>query len=142
MNAIPEHRRNQRVNVSGYKVSFVDYGCYYKGVLQEASFDGLRVAFPPIGSQIGSQAIFWPNLSFFFHEMIWRNRMFRIAVSTNTADNTHSGDSSGQEGRNCLVAAYPRWQKKNDTWLEIGFTIHECPLIWKFFVHRKILGLP
>ncbi|MCI5207622.1 MAG: hypothetical protein D3910_02245 [Candidatus Electrothrix sp. ATG2] len=133
-----EQRRNQRVNLSGYTVSFVDCGCYYKGILQEASFDGLRVMFLPIGSQV----IFWPNLSFFFHDMIWRNRMFRIAISTNTVSEDTLGDSSGQAGKNCLVAAYPRWQHKNDTRLEIGFKIQECSLAWKFFVHQRILGLP
>mgnify|MGYP007065749973 CR=1 FL=1 len=133
-----EQRRNQRVNLSGYNAIFVDYGCYYKGILNEVSFNGLRVTFLPIGSQL----IFWPNLSLFFHDMIWRNRMFRIAVSMNTTSLSNFDDSSSQAGKNCLVAAYPRWQHKNDTRLEIGFKIQECSLVWKFFVHQRILELP
>jgi len=122
-----DHRRFQRVNLPGELAVFVDLGCYYKGELKDVSYDGFRVVFP---SLIFS-SIFWPTFSVFFSAMIWRVRKFRIVICT-------SGNSSNRTGKNFLISAYPRWMKKKDTRLEIGFKIPESSAGWQFFVHQKI----
>ncbi|MCI5139098.1 MAG: hypothetical protein D3922_11935 [Candidatus Electrothrix sp. AR1] len=135
MNVQFDKRRFQRIDLSGDTVIFLDYGCYYKGLLTDVSYNGFRATFTPIGSQL----IFWPNLSLFFSAAIWRLRKFRIVISTTiVSNNTDTGDSSNRTRKNYLMSAYPRWMKKTDTRMEIGFKIPESSVGWQFFVLQKM----
>ncbi|MCI5162883.1 MAG: hypothetical protein D3917_12880 [Candidatus Electrothrix sp. AX5] len=135
MNVQFDKRRFQRVDLSGDTVTFLDYGCYYKGLLTDVSYNGFRVTFTSIGSQV----IFWPNLSLFFSATIWRIRKFRIVISTTiVSKNADSGELSNRTRKNYLMSAYPRWMRKTDTKLEIGFKIPESSVGWQFFVLEKM----
>jgi len=136
MNAQVDKRRFHRVDLSGDTVTFLDYGCYYKGSLTDVSYDGFRATFTSIGSQL----IFWPNLSLFFSATIWRIRKFRIVISTTiVSKNIDIGELSNLTRKNYLVSAYPRWIRKTDTRMEIGFKIPESSVGWQFFVHQKMV---
>lgn len=138
MNVQFDKRRFQRVDLSGDTVIFLDYGCYYKGLLTDVSYNGFRVTFTPIDSQF----IFWPNLSLFFSAAIWRLRKFRIVISTTiVSNNADTGDSSNQTKKNYLISAYPRWMKKTGTQMEVGFKIPESSVGWQFFVLEKMVGM-
>ncbi|MCI5130276.1 MAG: hypothetical protein D3904_01850 [Candidatus Electrothrix sp. EH2] len=130
-----DNRRFQRVGLSGDIAIFVDYGCYYKGEVKDVSYDGFRVDFP----SISSRSIFWPNFSIFFSATIWRVRKFRIIICTNILkDNEKTEDLPFRIGKSFLVFAYPRWMKKKESHLEIGFKIPESSVGWQFFVHQKL----
>jgi hypothetical protein len=135
MNLKRDKRRFQRVNLSGNIAFFMDHGCYYKGILEDLSYDGFRVTFPSLDSQL----IFWPNLSIFHSATIWRIRKCRIAISTSiVSNNAHTEYSSDRTRKSYFVSAYPRWKRQKDTQLEIGFKIPESSVGWKFFVHQKM----
>ncbi|RWX48396.1 hypothetical protein VT99_11021 [Candidatus Electrothrix marina] len=135
MNVKLDKRRFQRVNLSGDLAIFLDYGCYYKGFVGDVSYDGFRVTFPSIASQL----IFWPNLSLFFSATIWRIRKFRIVILTSVvSDNDNTGDLSNRTKKSCLVSAYPRWRSVIDNNLEIGFKIPESSVRWQSFVRQKM----
>lgn len=130
-----DNRRFQRVSLTGDIAIFVDYGCYYKGEVKDVSYDGFRVDFP----SISSRSIFWPNFSVFFSATIWRVRKFRIIICTNmTKDNEKTEGFPLRIGKSFLVTAYPRWMKKKESRLEIGFKIPESSVSWQFFVHQKL----
>ena len=129
-----DKRKLQRVNLSGDIALFVDYGSYYKGELKDVSYNGFRVEF----SSIHSLPIFWPDLTLFFRSTIWRFRKFRIIICASTLNNNTEGLPS-RTGKDFLVSAYPRWIKKENTRMEIGFKIPESSVSWQFFVHQKII---
>ena len=130
-----DNRRFRRVHLSGDIALFVDHGCYYKGEVKDVSYDGFRVDFP----SISSQSIFWPNFSVFFSATIWRVRKFRIIICTNSMEkNDTAGYPSSRTGKSFLVYAYPRWMRKQENRLEIGFKIPESSVSWQFFVHQKL----
>ncbi|MCW5207379.1 hypothetical protein VU10_02400 [Desulfobulbus sp. US1] len=135
MNVKLDKRIFPRVNLSGDLAAFMDCGCYYKGLLTDVSYDGFRVTFTSIGSQL----IFWPNLSLFFSATIWRVRKFRVVISaTIVSNNDGIGGSSNRTRKNYLISAYPRWMKKTGTQMEIGFKIPESSVGWHFFVLEKM----
>ena len=130
-----DNRRFRRVNLTGDIAIFMDYGCYYKGEVKDVSYNGFRVDFP----SINSRSIFWPNFSVFFSATIWRVRKFRILICTDTAQ--HNDIKAGlpeETKKSFLVSAYPRWMKKEENRLQIGFKIPESSVSWQYFVHQKL----
>ncbi|MDU9050943.1 MAG: hypothetical protein Q3M30_19000 [Candidatus Electrothrix sp. Rat3] len=128
-------RKQERINLIDYIAIFMEDCCNYTGTLKEISLNGLRVNICPIGSQIMATS---PSLRD-YKPSTWRKRKFRIVVSENMLSKEGKATSYPRlKNTTYTVTAYPRWQRKENNLIEVGFEIPESSADWKLFVQQRI----
>jgi hypothetical protein len=128
-------RKQERINLTDYIAIFTEETCNYTGTLKEISLNGLRVNICPAGSQLMVSSPCLPE----YKPSTWRNRKFRIVISENMVSRKGKAISFfGLQNKIYIVTAYPRWQRKNNELMEVGFEIPESSADWKFFVQQRI----
>ncbi|MCI5218836.1 MAG: hypothetical protein D3914_06515 [Candidatus Electrothrix sp. LOE2] len=135
MNVKIKKRKQQRINLTDYIAIFAEDTCNYTGTLKEISLNGLRVNICPAGSQLMASS---PCLRD-YKPSTWHNRKFRIVISENMVGRKGRAVSFfGLKNKIYIVTAYPRWQRKNNDLMEVGFEIPETSADWKLFVQQKM----
>ncbi|MCI5209093.1 MAG: hypothetical protein D3910_09935 [Candidatus Electrothrix sp. ATG2] len=130
-----ELRRQQRISLRGYAAIFIDNDCNFTGTLQEISLNGLRVNIFPTGSQL----IFVPILSWFNSTATWNDRKVGIIITESVPEKEYKlGYCPSRPRQIYMLSASPRWQKRHDTLMEIGFEIPKSSAAWKIFVQQKM----
>ncbi len=128
-------RRQERINLTDYLAIFTEDNCNYTGTLKEISLNGLRVNICPIGSQLMAAS---PSLRE-YKPSTWRKRKFHIVVSENMLSKKCKATSyTSLKNKIYTVTAYPRWQRKKNNLMEVGFEISESSADWKLFVQQRI----
>ena len=128
-------RQQERIDLIDYIAIFTEDSCNYTGTLKEISLNGLRVNICPIGSQIIATS---PTLRK-YNPSTWRKRKFQIVVSENILSKKCKATSyHNLKNKIYTVTAYPRWQRKENNLMEVGFEISESSADWKLFVQQRI----
>lgn len=135
MNVKIKKRKQERINLTDYIAIFTEESCNYTGTLKEISLNGLRVNICPAGSQLMASSPCLRDCK----PSNWRNREFRIVISENMVGRKGKAISFfGLKNKIYIVTAYPRWQRKNNNLLEVGFEIPETSADWKLFVQQRM----
>jgi hypothetical protein len=131
-------RKQKRINLTDYIAIFMEDSCNYTSILKEISLNGMRVDICPVGSQIMATS---PSLQN-YKPSTWRSRKFRIVISENMLSKKCKAVSYPSLKRKIYtVTAYPRWQRKKNNLMEVGFEIPETSTEWKRFIQQRISDL-
>lgn len=128
-------RKNYRMQLTGYLAQFTEDQLFYSAMLEDVSFEGLRVQIYRDNTQ-ATQA----NTSCWFQPtLIRRTAEYDILIS------------DGPSGPDCKDTAYPdqtnrfyqlkvrpRWRRRNEELMTIGFEIVEPPAEWENFIRRMM----